>query len=344
MKQKHRGFVAKRIWRSLIIIVAVLAAILLVAQPVFATIANPDSTPTIESIHIWRNALVAGDRVVIIYENTPYATPPTTPSYTNAFIWRMFDTDNVTELGQALGYAFNDRGYGYNVIGFYFSAADNVTWGLNYSLVLSGTPTAFTVPPSYTYSITADAYSALTDTDEVRTDIGEKIIEIAIDLNNKWGLTSDYYLSSETSTKTKLSEYGQAFFRGALYGCQAYAPDIFPLSINNFTDIAPRVWMGVYTANLSTQHTGDYIGTGIAAGETALGVHYNLMGMLITLLVIAGVVVGGLVLSSDWWSSTVSAVPPLIIMTRMGMLGLGELGLIASVGWLFLTAKIWKLI
>lgn len=317
--------------------------LLLVTAPVHA-IPLPDSTPTVEHVYIWRNALETGDMLIILKENTPYASYSTNISYSEAFIWRLIDTDGTTELGQALGFNYNDNGYNYNVIGFYFSAADNITWGQNYFLRLSGTPSAFASPPEYNYPVNTSYYSSLNVTAEVQTDIASKIILLATELNSNWGLTSSYYLTTETEIATVLSIYGEAFFRGALYGCQAYAPAAFSLSIYDIEGLDNRTWTQNYTNALEAQYAGTYIETGIEAGKSFFNIGYNLAGMLGTLALMAAVITGSIMLSGDWWSAAIGASAVLVIMTRMGMFGLGECGLIAALGWLFVSAKIWKVI
>ena len=332
--------------RHLTIIMAVaMLAIFLIASSTYA-IGLPSSTPAIINKYVYQHVLEPDDMLVIIYENAPYATIPPDYDYSEAFIWRFIDTDGTTELAQAVGYDYNDSGYGYTVIGFYFPPDDAPDWGLTYYLNLSGTPSAFASPPEYTYQITASDYSALTDTDDVKTDIAARILLMAADLNNKWGLTVDYSLLSETETGSVLSIYGEAFFRGALYGLQAYAPDAFRLIINNISSeaLADRTWNPEYSENLTTQHAGTDIDTGMAAGNDFLGVSYNLFGMLITLVVLGGLAMAGLYVGGDWWGSLGNCVTPAVILTRMGVFGMGELALVAAVGWLFFSAKTWKVI
>ena len=163
-----------KLLRVMVILLSVLIPSLIFATPAYA-IDLPDSTPTVEDVNCYRNILETGDFLIIIYENTPYEDTPSM-DYSEAFVWRLFDTDNVTELGQALGYDYNENGYGYNVISFYFDADDAPTWGAQYSLRLSGTPAAFDDPPVYNYEITASDYSGLTATTAVKTAVSALII------------------------------------------------------------------------------------------------------------------------------------------------------------------------
>lgn len=305
----------------------------------------PDSDPTVEEINAWRNVLETGDFFIIVYENTPYADTPDTP-YSEAFVWRLVDTDGTTELAQALGANYNEYGYGYNVIGFYFSADDAPAgyWETTYYITLSGTASAFPTPPKYTFNMNVSDYSVLEDTDLVKADISQRILDLAADLNIKWGLLTDYLLLDETETGTKLSVYGQAFFRTAIYGLQAMAPDAFPFSITNIsTD--ERDWDPSFIAELESLYTGTYLEDAEAAGEEFFNVEYNLMGMLIVALICAVIIGANWYLAGgNLWRGMVDSASPLVISSRMAMFGLGEVCLLAAVCWIYIFAKIWRVI
>ena len=305
-------------------------------------ISNPDSTPTVEDIWAWRNVLETGDMFVMLVENTPYATTPTDYTYAESFIWRFMD--GTDDIGQAVGYGYNDDGYGYNVIGFYWDASDAPAWAGSYTLKLSGNPSAFDTPPEYNFPISSAAYSALTDTDEVKADIAETIISVADDFYSYWGLSSLTTLLSETETGTVLSLYGQAFFRGAIYGIQGMAPAAFPITISSFT-ITDRTWTDAYVTTLEAQHAGNPIETGFDAGEDLLDVDYNLMGLLIAIAITAGLIFANWMISGGQvWKGALEGVPVLVIGARMALVGLGELGLIAAICMLYVNARLWKMI
>ena len=326
--------------------IAILAVSVLPAIPVLA-IESPSSTPSIVSIHCFQNVLETGDFLIIVYENTPYTSVPDIP-YGDAFIWRWIDTDNTTELARVLGYEWWEDGYGYNVISFYLNA-DNVSdkgigWGEAYKLTLSGTPVAFVSPPSYTYDVEIGDYSAETNTTQVKSDIADLIILLAGDLDNKWSLSTANSLITSSETGVVLSLNGQAFFRGAIYGIQSMAPLAFALQISNI-DTTPRSWSDNYTGNLAAQHTGDYIGPALTAGESMLDVGYNLFGLLLVVgICISLIMVNWYIGGGNLWRGLVESVPPLVIGARIGLLGLGELGLIAAFCWLYISAKIWRMI
>jgi hypothetical protein len=327
----------------------VLVMALAVVMPALA-IDLPDDTPTIIGKWAWRHVLETGDMLIIVDENTPYTTTPTT-DYSEAYIWEFASTNGTTSLGWANGYDYQNKGFGYNVIGFYFSAAEvttsNITWGQNYYLKLLGSPSSFADPPEYIYQMTSADYSALTDMDDVQNEIGQRILLIAADLDNKWALGLTYSLIDQSETGVVLSIYGESFFRGALYGIQSYAPDLFRIIIGNIdtASLSDRSWSDNYSTNLTTQYpAGSDLDKGMQAGNDLLDVPYNLFGLIITLAIMAVIVVASLMIGGDWWGSFVGCIAPAVICTRIGLFGMGELALIAAICWLFLSAKVWKLI
>lgn len=321
-----------------------LATILMVATPVFA-IADPSSVPYLDDVQAWRNCLETADFFIMFKENTPYTTTPSV-LYSEAFIWRLYDSDNVTELAQASTSDYNEDGYGYNVVGFYFAAADvpDSYWEKEFVIKLTGVPTHFEEVPTYSFVMSASDYSSLTDTDDVKADIAETVLEYAADLNNRWGLTADYWLLEEYETATKLSLYGQTFFRQAIYGIQGLAPAAFSFSINNIP-VEDRTWTDAYSDNLTDQHSGTLISTGTAAGNRLLDVSYNMFGMLLTLFLCAVMVLAHWrIAGGNLWRSLLDAAIIMVIGARLSLMGLGEVGLIASLAWLFISAKMWKVI
>ena len=148
----------------------VLGALLLNATPVYADTPDPDDTPSIESINVYRNARETGDMFFMVYANIPYATIPDQP-VTQTFIWSLIDTDNVTELGSTVGYAYNvgthqSDGFGYNVFSMYFDSGNvtalGMTWLDAFVVRLAGNPAVFDDPPIYNYPVNVVDYSALT--------------------------------------------------------------------------------------------------------------------------------------------------------------------------------------
>jgi len=328
--------------RSILVVGILLASSLFIFPGKAYAISNPDSIPTVENVWAFRNVLETGDFLIILHENTPFAITPTDYTYSEAFIWRWLN--GSTELAQSLGYDFFEDGYGDNIIAFYLDAADAPAWAGTYTLTLSGTPSAYASPPEYSYSIPSSSYSLLTDTTAVKAAIADRIISLANTLNTRWGLTTAQSLLQETETATVLSLQGQSFFRGAIYGLQGMAPAAFSLTIGDLV-VTDRTWTTTYLTSLEAQHTGNYIETGFDAGEDFLGVDYNLAGILLVLgMGLFLVMLHWYIAGGNVWRGFVEMSAPLVISTRLGIFGLGELSLIAAVAWIYMQLKVWRLV
>lgn len=324
-------------------IILALLAVLLIATPAYADTADPDSTPTVDKINIYRNLLETGDWLVLVYANIPYATPPSTP-VTQTFIWRLMDTDNVTEKASTVGTNYNDDGYGYNVYSMYLTAdnATGMTYGgaVSYTIRLSGNPAVFDTPPVYNYSVNAGDYSTETAGTAIQAELAARILALAGDLDSKWGLPAAYSLLTQNETATVLSVYGEAFFRGAIHGLQAMAPRAFSVVIRAI-DIDPRAWSENYTADLTTQWSGTWVETAQEAGKVLFGTDWDLLSMIILLAMCGGLMVGNVMITGDHWNGFIDVAILWVIGARLGMYDLGFLILIAALCWIYISAKIW---
>jgi len=320
-------------------VIAALLAVLLYAVPAYADTPDPDSTPTVEGAYVYRNLLETGDRLFVVYANIPYATPPDT-LVSNTFIWRLMSTDGTTELGSTVGYAYHDRGYGYNVYSFYFDAAESITWGQEYIVRLTGNPAVFDDPPTYNFPLSAADYTVFEDSDLNKAELTNRIIILAADLDINWALASDYSLLIDEETGTYLSIYGQVVFRGAIYGVQALAPDAFRTSIVDIN--APdREWEETYSENLTSQWSGTWVETAQEAGGDLFSLEYDLLSIIILIVVCFGVMIGDVMLTGDHWNGLIDVAVVMILGARLGQYGIGFLGLIAALAVIYIGAKIW---
>ena len=188
----------------------------------------------------------------------------------------------------------------------------------------------------------AGDYSALTDTDEVREAIALRIMRIALDLNNKWDLDSADKLTADYEIGTRLSIEGQAFFRQSIYGSQAMAPTIFPMYYSDVTD-EDRTWTDAYVTELEAQYTGSDVGAAITEGMALTDTDYNLFGLMIVLAIVILLIFGHWYLGSgNRWTGFIESAPVLVIGGRMALLGLGELGLVVALCWLYFSGRLWK--
>lgn len=330
----------KRLGTSLLL---ALLAIGLLATPVYADTADPDDTPTIVSINAYRNLIETGDMLIVIYANIPYSSTPSTP-VTDTFIWRLIDTDGTTELGSTIGSNYNDDGYGYNVYSLYFSASTftslGIIWETVYTIRLSGNPAVFDTPPTYNFTLNADDYSTQTAQAAVQTELAARVILTAEDLETKWGLTAAELLLTQSESGTVLSTFGEAFFRGAIFGLQAMAPTAFSVVIR-VLDIVDRAWTDGYSDNLTNQWTGTWVETAQNAGQTLFGTSYDLLSIIMLLAMAGGLVVGNVMVTGDAWNGLIDVALISVVFSRLGMIPLGFVILIAAGFWFYIGAKIW---
>jgi len=328
---------------SVAIVLAIVGLSLLSATPAYADTPLPDEPPSVEDIYIYRNLLETGDVLILIYANIPYADIPDT-LVTQAFIWRLFDVDGETKLGTTTGNAYNDSGYGYNLFSFYFDAeyaGDSLTWGQPYTIRLNGNPSAFGAPPTYNFQITAADYTTLTESTEVKAELATCLLDIASDLDIRWGLTSENSLLAQLELGTVLSVYtGEVFFRTAIYGIQAMAPSIFRFVLRD-TDAPDREWELEYSEDLTEQWNGTWIDTAREANKALFGKEYDLVAIIIIAVLCLGLLIGNIMLTGDAWNGMIDALIIFILGARLGMYGLGYLGLIAALCVIYTGAKIW---
>lgn len=247
----------------------------------YADMPAPDDNPSLINMDVYRDLRETGDRLYMWQANIPYATIPDL-IVSDAFIWQLLDTDNVTVLGSTTGYAFNESGYGHNIFSLYFSAADALTWEETYILRLSGNPSAFASPPVINYPVNVSDYTSLTGSADNKAVLAVKIIEYAATLDIQWGKTGTDSLLLQTETGTVLSIYGEAVFRGCIYAVQSLAPAAFRIVIGDM-DAPDRVWTTTYADNLTTQYTGTWIETSKLAGATLFGTSYDFASVLMAL-------------------------------------------------------------
>ncbi len=328
-------------WRYAIILPLVLLALLVFAAPAVAT-DQPSDTPT-ATFYVYRNLLETGDWLLLIYQNIPYTIIPNEPVW-ETYMWRLLATDNVTELGTATSYSFNDNGYGWNVTSMYWDAgnvtANGMVWNTAYTIRLSQNPTMFATPVNYNYQLSAADYSTLTDPTAVQAELAARILLIASDLDIRWGLGASYSLLNETETGTVLSIYGEAFFRGAIYGIQGLCPEIFAYIIEDL-NMESRTWSGAYITTLEEQHQGTWVQTAMDAAGDLFGTSYNLTVIIWSLLACAAAFIASLIASGDAWHGMADAKTMLIVSTRLGFFGLGFLGLLAALAVFYGMSRLW---
>lgn len=323
-------------------IIGVLAIVLSISTPCFADTPDPDSTPTIEKSYWYRNLLETDDRLLIWEANIPYTTAPST-LVTETFYWELLDTDNVTVLGSATGYAYNSNGYGYNVYSMYFSAADAITWNQVYTLRLCGNPAKFDDPPQYTYPIPLSSYTSETAQAANQAALATTILQIAGDLDSRWGLSTTSTLLLETESGTVLSIYGESVFRGSVYGVQALAPAAFRFVIDDM-DAEDRTWDTEYADNLTTQFAGTWIAPAKTAGGSLFGVGYDLTSIILSLIACLGLYYANKKITSNQWNALIDISIFLVAAPRIDLFPLSFTALLCAMAAIYTGIRVRSMI
>ena len=328
-----------------VILTVFLAFVWLPAIVVSADQPNPDSTPTISGgilgIDAYRNLLEAGDRGFLVYANIPYTVTPTMPE-NEAFMWILYSpSGNV--LGQTTGYPYHGSGYGYNAYWFYFSAADNLTWGALNTLRLAGNPSVFLAPPTYYFVLQASDYSSLTSQADEQGELEARIIAISQDLRLKWSLTSTTQLTTESEVGTRLSAPGESFWRGVILGCQALAPGVFEYGALTITRTS-HMGTTAYADNLSTQYTGTWIQTAKQGGADFFDLDYDLLTTLLVIIMCVGVMFLEQRISGNIWFGLMDAALLAVIFGRQGLYDVSFLAMIAALVWIYVSARVWGMV
>lgn len=330
------------------IIIGFCLSIIAPATIVLADIPIPDSAPTIVSIKIWNSLLSSNDTLILIYANIPYASTPAYP-VNSAFMWNLVDsTDNI--VGSNLEFPYHDSGYGYNVASLYFDNTTAPTWSGNYTLELVGIPPAFTtVTPSWSFLIPSDSWITPTETatdqaNAAQLDLAAQVIYLSGQLDSRWPNTADTSLLLVSDTGTFLSLIGQYFWNGAMPGAQGLAPTVYR-TIFSAINTTVRTWSDNYTTALSSQWSSDnstvWISDAQQAGADFFNLGWDLLSAIMVLAVGFGLVVANLYLTGDAWNGLMDVSVWLIIAGRLGLYGLGFLGLITALCLIYISYKIW---
>jgi len=271
-----------RVPRWAILFVGLALLVVLGGAPAWADMADPDSI-SIEVVYANRNLMETGDSLYIAHYNVAYTSIPD-DDIDQTFIFRLFDTDQTTLLGSAVAYPYVDNGYGQGVVSFYFDAADAPTWEGEYFIRISGNPAFFSDPPSEDFQIQTSDYTNLTGQDANRSQVGDRVVSIAEDLEVAWDVT----LLDEQDMGIVLSSNGEAYFRNSVNGLQAIAPELFFLQTVE-VDYTERSWN---TSQADTYRDrfglGDFLGKGVGAGAHLFRMDTQLFSSGIILIVIFG--------------------------------------------------------
>ena len=257
------------------LLLLLLLAVLMPGKALAAT-SPPDSTPTMEDIHVYRHLLESNDFLVIAKYQLPYVSIPIA-TVEEAFLFRLISTDNVTTLLENEAYPYVNRGYGYGLIALYASAADAPTWGLGYTLQLRGKPSEFVASSNATWNfiIPSSAYSTYGTRAGNQGDLADKIIGIAQDLEVAWSVT----LLSAGDTGLVLSANGEIYFRNSILGLQVMAPALFEITIID-PDYSTENWTNAQATIYRTRLSGTWWGDAVQNIADLFGMDFHFIAAI----------------------------------------------------------------
>jgi hypothetical protein len=248
-----------------------------ISLPVYADTLQPTSV-SVSNFHVYRHLLQPDDFLVVADYDIEYGAIPTL-NIDKTFIFRLLDTDNVTELGSFLAYPAYTGGYGQGVISFYF---DNVTapaWGLSYPIRVDENPSAFITPLFFNFSLSASNYSSATTQAQSRNEMYADIIARAQALSLVYAVA----LTDNSGGITVLSAYGEAYFRMAIPGIDSLCPQLFYIQVQN-PDYTKRTWSYTFATLLSDTFSGTFMMTGEQGLADLFGVGRQTMWGIVTFI------------------------------------------------------------
>lgn len=252
-------FVLKNTLRVFAVVACLLMPLIL--NSTVLAIPQPDDTPSVYNIHVNRNLVDTGDTLIYGQYHLPYTSPPTTPA-DETFMFRLIDTDNVTELGTVTPHPFFHYGYKYGAFSMYF--ASSVTWGSAYTIRISENPSQFDTPTSFDYIMALTDYTSKTTQADNQEELADNIISIAETLESIYP-TYDL-IESGTAGKVLSDSDGEKYFRGVIPGLQAMSPDLFLIQVAT-VDTTARTWATTQATTYEQRMDATWVGP--AANTTA---------------------------------------------------------------------------
>lgn len=275
-----------------IIVLGVVAA--LVAAGLFPCLAWADpAAPTdfqIESAQVCRHVVEDDDFILVFHYNIHYSSGQPDEPANEIFTFRLLDTDGIGHLAAIIPYAYYNSGYDQGCAAFYFSADDAPTWEQSYIVRMSGNPEYFASPPVTSHTLITSEYSQLDTQEENQTLLGNYILEVARDLETNWSAELLY----TGDMGTVLNSTGEAYFRGAIGGLAAMAPQIFPIQITT-PEYTETEWTEAQGEEYTTRFEDTWIGESLLTLGNFLHIQWN----VITGIMVVGVIIA-LAVISQW--------------------------------------------
>jgi len=284
MKKRIDGRLLRIIGATLLPVGIFLALVI----PVFAT-APPISTPSVSDVKANINLIEDGDVLIYGLYNLPYDVldlPEDDASKT--YLLCLIDTDGATHLGTVTPFPQFDSGYNKGVFGFHFSAADNLTTDQSYIIRISQNPAFFDDPQSYNYDMSLSAWTDATTQEQNQLELILNIIALAEELETEHEVT---LLESSVGGTVLSDPTGERYFRGAIYGIQAMAPELFLVQSLTW-DTDDQEWETTEFDSYGSRFSGYFIGTASDNTSATFGLDTpTFMGLIFALPIILGAVI-----------------------------------------------------
>ena len=272
----------------------VLAVVMAVSVQYPALAVESPSGIEVESIMVFRNVAESDDMAVIFHYNITYnGTYPSTPA-SKTIAFRLYSENGSELLGTSkpcVFFAFDTNGYGDGCGSFYFTAADNITWGKSYRINILCTPTYFDPPQSFTHTLTSTEYSDAETKTESQEDMRDYIMSICDTFR---GVYPDVALKSGLV----LSVYGESYFRGAIQGLQQLCPQLFFVQ-----DYVPEeLEVEEYDTSLPESYSARLVGSDVMTGAKRVGEILGISGkFFLALLNFAVCIVASVITMRKGW-------------------------------------------
>ena len=209
--------------------VTVLLLIGLICQSAWADPAAPTNLQ-IESAKVFFNVVGDDGFTFVFHFNIHYTTEeqPDDPA-NKLFTFRLLDTNGIDYLAAIVPYVYYNSGYDQGGAAFHFTADEveekEMSWEQSYIVRISGNPEYFSSPPLTSRTLVTSDYSQVETQEENQTLLGNYVLTVAAQLETNWNTQLLY----PATLGTVLYSTGETYFRGAIPGIQAMAPQIFAI-------------------------------------------------------------------------------------------------------------------
>lgn len=262
-------------------LIIALSLVGLVSQSVWADPTVPTNLQ-FESTKVFHNLIEDDDFLLVLHYNIHYNTDqPDTPA-NKLFTFRLLDTDGIDYLGSVVPYAYYNSGYDQGCAAFYFPKDEAPDWEGAYIVRISGNPEYWSTPPLTSHTLTLSDYSQLETQAENQTLLGNYVLDIALDLEINWSTTLLY----NADLGVVLNSTGETYFRGAIPGLQAMAPQLFAVQTTT-----PQYTEEGWTQAQGNAYGQRFAGTWVQKSLDTIGDMFSIKWNVIPGMIIFGVII-----------------------------------------------------